>query len=195
MVFLFATGLILAIRTPTFQTWLVQRVTSYLSSELNTRVQLDRIEIEFFRTLNLKGLYIEDLHHDTLIYAGELRVVIEMFAPNENKIFLGGIELENATVKIQKYKNEKGLNFKFLADYFDSGKKDTVPTPKFEFNPGEITLSKVQFVYRDNRYDDVFQGVDFEDIRVRDLEATIDDIRFESDTVLANIQNLSFVVK
>ena len=78
----------LAIRTPGFQTFLVNRATAYLESELNTRVKIDRIEIEFFRTLSIKGLYIEDLHHDTLLYAGEISSVIEMFAPAENKIFL-----------------------------------------------------------------------------------------------------------
>ena len=105
--FLLAISLVFAIRTPVFQTWLVQRAAAYLSSELNTKVSLDRIQIEFFRTLSIKGLYIEDLHHDTLLYAGELNTVIDMFSPGENKIYLSGIELNDATFKLQKYKMKR----------------------------------------------------------------------------------------
>ncbi len=195
ILFLSATGLVLAIRTPVFQTWLVQRATSYLASELETRVEIDRIEIEFFRTLSIKGLYIEDKHHDTLIYAGEINSVIDMFAPGENKIFLSDIELNNATVKLQKYKNEKGLNFNFIAAYFSSDNPDTTIKPHFHFDPGEVRLNNVEFVYRDNRYNDYFKGVDFEDIRVHNIQAIIDDIQIENDTVTGNIQNITFTEK
>ena len=190
-----AAGLVLSVRTPRIQTWLVQRVTSYLAGELKTQVTLDRIEIEFFRTLNLQGLYIEDLHHDTLLYAGEIRVTIELFNLNANKIYLSDIDLRDGVIKLQKYPDEKGLNFNFIVDYFSVEKTDTTPSKPFDFNPGEITLTNIVFVYRDNRYNDYFKGVDFEDIRVQKLEAVIDDIRFEGDSVYANIQNLAFTEK
>ncbi len=184
-----------AIRTPAFQTWLVQRVTSYLASELNTEVRLDRIEIEFFRTLTIKGLYIEDLHKDTLLYAGELKTVVSMFAPGENKIYLTGVELNDAVFKLQKYKNEKGLNLNFIVNYFSSTSSDTTASKPFDFDPGDIQLNNVEFVYRDNRYDDHREGIDFEDIRVLNLNAEIGDVEFDADTILAKIHNISFVEK
>lgn len=190
-----AIGLVYAIRTPVFQTWLVQRVTNYLASELNTEVRLDRIEIEFFRTLSIKGLYIEDLHHDTLLYAGELKSVISMFAPGENKIYLTGVELNDAVFKLQKYKNEKGLNLNFIVDYFSPTSTDTTPSKPFDFDPGDVKLNNVEFVYRDNRYNDYREGIDFEDIRVLNLNAEIGDVEFDEDTVLAKIQNISFTEK
>ncbi len=118
-----------------------------------------------------------------------------MFAPRENKIYLSDIELTNATVKLQKYKNEKGLNFNFIANYFSSDNPDTTASARFDFDPGEIRLNNVEFVYRDNRYNDYFKGVDFEDIRVYNLQAVIDDMRFEGDSVYGNIQNISFTEK
>ncbi|MBL0341971.1 MAG: hypothetical protein IPP71_14195 [Bacteroidetes bacterium] len=57
--FLLSVGLVYAIKTPVFQTWIVQRAASYLSSELNTTVTLDRIEIEFFRTLSIKAFTLK----------------------------------------------------------------------------------------------------------------------------------------
>jgi hypothetical protein len=195
IIFLSGIGFIYAIRTPVFQTWIVARVGDYLASEWNTRVEIERVEIEFFRTLSIKGLYVEDLHGDTLLYAGELNTVIQLFDPRDNKIFLSGVELNDATVKLQKYKGEKGINLNFIVDYFSAEQTDTVPTPHFDFDPGEIRLNRVEFVYRDNRYDDYFKGVDFEDIRVTGLNAVIDGLRFEEDTVWASVQHISFLEK
>ena len=189
-----AIGLVYAIRTPVFQTFLVQRVASFLSAELNTTVSLDRIQIEFFRTLSIKNLYVEDLHGDTLISAGELNTVIEMFSPGNNKIYLGGVDLKNAVFKLQKYPDEKGLNLQFIIDYFSGGSRDSTAAP-FDFNPGEIRLTNVQFVYRDNRYEDDRDGVDFDNIIVNNLQADIDNVRFDADTVYATIENITFIEK
>lgn len=194
-IFLLSIGLIYSIRIPAFQTWIVKRAVSYLSGELNTKVEIESIQIEFFRTLSIKGLYIEDLHHDTLLYAGEISTVIEMFAPGKNKIYLANAEINNGIVKIQKYKNEKGLNFRFIEEYFSSSEKDTTPSVPFDFNPGTISLNNMQLVYRDNRYNDYFKGVDFDDIRLTRLDATLEDFKFEGDTVFTTIENISFLEK
>ncbi|MBK9424978.1 MAG: translocation/assembly module TamB domain-containing protein [Bacteroidetes bacterium] len=193
--FLLAIGLVYSIRIPAVQTWIVQRVTAYLSDELKAKVTIDAIHIEFIKTLSIKGIYIEDQHKDTLLYAAEINTSIEMFAPGQQKIYLSGIILNEGIVKIQKYPNEKGLNFKFIVDYFDSGKKDSTASKPFDFNPGEIELTNMQFVYRDNRYNDYFKGVDFEDIRLLNLNATIQDFKLDEDTVFASIENISFTEK
>nr|HMT28684.1 translocation/assembly module TamB domain-containing protein [Bacteroidia bacterium] len=79
--------------------------------------------------------------------------------------------------------------------YFSSSTVDTTAKAAFDFNPGEINLKNVQFVYRDNRYDDPSRGIDFEDIRVNNIQATINDVRFDADTVYAVIENISFKEK
>ncbi|MBL0070503.1 MAG: hypothetical protein IPP34_01045 [Bacteroidetes bacterium] len=100
--FLLAIGLVYSIRIPAVQTWIVQRVTAYLSDELKAKVTIDAIHIEFIKTLSIKGIYIEDQHKDTLLYAAEINTSIEMFAPGQQKIYLSGIILNEGIVKIQK---------------------------------------------------------------------------------------------
>lgn len=190
-ILLLLAGLIVAIRIPSVQTWAVKKAAAFLSEELGTRVELERIEINFFRTVSIHNLYIEDLHHDTLLFAGELNSAIDIFKPGENRIYLADAELNNAIFKLQKYPDEKGLNINFILDYFSTGPGDTTK-PAFDFNPGEIRLNNMTFVYRDNRYHDYFPGVDFEDIRVQEMNALIDDVVFEGDTVHADIKHIEF---
>ena len=68
------------VKIPAVQTWVVARVTSWLSDELNTVVKADEVNITFFRGVRLKGLYIEDLKHDTLVYIPELDVRFSGFS-------------------------------------------------------------------------------------------------------------------
>ncbi len=184
-----------AIRIPSVQTWAVKKVTRYLSAELNTKVSLERISIEFFSTVKIEGLYVEDLNSDTLLYAGEISTIIDLFAPGDNKIYLSGIDLKNGIFKLQKYPGVKGLNIDFIIHYFSAGKTDTAATKPFDFNPGEVRLSNMEFVYRDNRYHDTAIGIDFDDIRVREIDADLDNIRFDDGGVEVNIENISFTEK
>ena len=190
--FLFTIILVYAIRLPAFQTWIVQRAASYLSAELQTTVRLDKIQIEFFRTLSIHGLYVEDQQGDTLLHASEISTIIELFSPGNNKIYLSGVSVIDATFKLQKYKGQKGLNLNFIIEYFDSGKKDTASSVQFDFNPGDIKLENVVFVYRDNRHNDPRDGIDFEDIRLENLHAAISEVRFDADSLYATIDDLKF---
>jgi hypothetical protein len=193
--FILTIALVYSIRLPAFQTWIVKNAASYLSSELQTTVTLDKVQIEFFRTLNISGLYIEDQKGDTLLHASEISTIIELFSPGNNKIYLSGVTITDAVFKLQKYPDQKGLNLDFIIDFFDSGQTDSTETVAFEFNPGDVRLENVVFVYRDNRYNDARDGIDFEDIRLEDLHASISEVRFDADSVYATIDDLSFTEK
>ncbi|MEM9821959.1 MAG: hypothetical protein AAF985_12840, partial [Bacteroidota bacterium] len=55
------------------QNWALQKTTSFLSKELESRVEAQRIDFDFFNKLVLEGFYIEDHKGDTLLYSEELR--------------------------------------------------------------------------------------------------------------------------
>ncbi|MFT5166816.1 MAG: autotransporter translocation and assembly factor TamB, partial [Saprospiraceae bacterium] len=59
---------------PAVQNYLIQKITTYLSTELNTEVYIKRIDIDFFDKLVLEEFYLEDQQGDTLLYSKELKV-------------------------------------------------------------------------------------------------------------------------
>ena len=69
-VFLFA----FLIRTSEFQTYLAQLGTEFLSSELDTKMSIEKLDILFFDRVELKGVHLEDKQKDTLAYVGRLSV-------------------------------------------------------------------------------------------------------------------------
>ena len=70
----------LLIQIPTVQTWIVQKVTTNLSKTLDTKVEVGRVNIKFFKTVSLQNIYIEDRQKDTLIFAQELDASIGLFS-------------------------------------------------------------------------------------------------------------------
>jgi len=70
--FLFIVGFILflfiLLQTEKFQTWAAQKLTTYLSEELQATVSIEKVSVSFIRNVTLHGVLLKDKHQDTLIY-------------------------------------------------------------------------------------------------------------------------------
>ncbi|MEI9946402.1 MAG: hypothetical protein WDN26_19550 [Chitinophagaceae bacterium] len=64
------------IQTPFGQNWIVKKVTSRLSKDLHTTVEIRHVDFSLFNNMHLQGLIVEDHDRDTLVYAGEATVRI-----------------------------------------------------------------------------------------------------------------------
>ncbi|MCX6312531.1 MAG: hypothetical protein NT084_12955 [Bacteroidetes bacterium] len=155
-----------ALKSPACQTWMAQRAASYLSKELKTTVTIRAVDIEFFKKVNLEGIYVEDHHGDTLLFAEKLQVDIHRFDYENRYISISSINLFDSKVKLKKYKDEHGLSYRFIQDYFkstDTTKKANAP---WKVDLGGISLNNIIFAYVDTRDTINDPGMDYENIRV-----------------------------
>lgn len=194
IVVLLCVALYFTLRSPTSQTWISQKLANYLSDELGTTITIGGVNIQFFTSVVLEELYVEDKHGDTLLHAPEFTVDITEFDRKNQYINLDAITLTDANIKIKKYKNEKGLNFHFIVDYFDTGDTTVTedPTP-WQVDFGKINLENVRFAFIDTRWDDVDRGVDYENIRVRNIFATFERIEPGADSSAFYLSELKAV--
>ena len=79
---------------PSVQTWAAQKVASYLSSELNTNIRLKGLDIEFFKTIVLEDVLIEDQHADTLLSVHKFKLSIGPIILDKKKFTLNALTLE-----------------------------------------------------------------------------------------------------
>jgi hypothetical protein len=193
-------GLFFLLQVPKVQTYLGKEASSYLSKKLKTKIDIKVVNIDFLKTINLEGVYIEDLHHDTLLYGGKIGCAIKFYSFKTRQLEIDVTELDNITCKLIYYKGAKDLNFQFIADYFSAptAKKDTTtkPSAEFKLGYGNLKLSNVRFVYKDLDYSDVPKyGIDFEDIEVSNIYANFSNIAFAGDSVKVKINDLTAVEK
>lgn len=168
--------LFFAFRSPACQTWMSQKAANYLSDELKTKVSIEGVNIQFFTSVVLEGIYVEDLHGDTILYAPDFVVNLSNFSYGNKYLKVESITLTNATVKLKKYNGEKGLSFRFIQQYFASS--DTTTSPKdpspWKVDLGAIKIENAHFAFIDTRWDDVDRGVDYENIRISELFVTLE---------------------
>ena len=70
---------VIAVNSEDCQTWLAHKAASYLSDELGTRVEIDKVKLRFVKSADLEGLFIEGSQHDTLLYSKLASVKLENF--------------------------------------------------------------------------------------------------------------------
>ncbi len=190
---LMGTGLYFGIQTYAFQTWLGKKASSYLSSELNSKIEVNAVNLEFFSKASLKGVTILDQHQDTLLY-GDILVDIKNFNYDKQSMVLHRIVLNDATAKLIKYKGDTVFNYQYLVDYFDSGTKDTVKRQGWDIKFGEIILNNVNFAYRKEKYvTPVTRNINFDDILLKHTSGKISGLRINGDTIFASVSNLKTI--
>lgn len=163
-----------SLRFQKVQSWVVDRVTGYLSSELNTTVHIGGVRFVLIKSVYLDDVFIADQQEDTLLYAKHLTATVafqSLFIRNK-KLILDEVQLDKARIALSKSKSTRDMNFDFIVNYFSSPSKDTTASP-FYFAVNRVILSNIHFTYRDFKWDDKTPCIDFEDIDVSDFSANL----------------------
>lgn len=180
------------LRTPTVQTYLVRKITNYFSEKLHTVARIDGVDIEFFSKIVLEGIYVEDLHKDTLLYAKKLKVDIRVILIEKNTINLKAVALEQCRFNLVQYKNEKELNFQFIIDAFDDGDTTTTRNKKpLKIFSDKLVLKNVDFSYNYEADTSSYPGVNFDHIHLKNVNGNFEKIKIINDTINADIKSLS----
>ena len=174
---------------------MVQKAAAYLSAELNVRVEVSKVDIQLFRKVILKDVFIQDQQLDTLVFIPSLDVSIGRFHFKEKQFVLSELSLTGARIGIKHYKEPREYNMQFLIDYFSSAEKDTTQSDPWKVKAKKIVLNDCYLTYQDLKYNDVDHGIDWEDISLKKLNLEIEDLIPDGDTLHFDLRNISFIEK
>jgi len=183
--------LFFAVQSSSFQTYIGQKAANWLSDELKTKVAIKKIDFNFFSTLTLNGVYIQDLNKDTLVYLSELNCNIKLINLTKNKLYLDKLELKNGTIKAITYRNDTLPNYQFLVDYF-SNPNDTSKSEPFDVKYGKIIFSNVNAIYHNQNDTIKTKAVNFSNIRLKKLSGTIEQLKVQKDSVFIDLHDFTF---
>jgi len=174
LLFIILAGLI---QFPSIQTRLVQYATSIVSDKTHTRVEIQNVSISFPKTVVLKGLFLEDMKKDTLIYAGKAKVNMALYDLLFSKIDIRSFRLEDVTLNLDRGINDSLYNFNFLLTAFADTAKKAAPVPKtpskWKFIVDNVTLENIRL-----HFDDKYGGIDAK-AALKDLKLNMDEIDLE----------------
>ena len=149
-------GLILIFLGITQTSWFKNKIKTHLitycEEELEIKVSINTLDINYFDFIRLNNLYIEGKNSDTLIYADQLSVDYDLKNLVQNKIELDRVLLEGGVINIGIPKNENSLNIQFLIDALKP--EDQKPSKQsLPFTISNIKLENTDFYYFDDNYD------------------------------------------
>lgn len=181
-------GVLLTLFSTSFQTYITSKYLSYLSKQLGVTVKADQVGVSFINSAAIKGLYIEDLKQDTLLYIDEINLSINDLNFGNKLIDINRVELKKAQFNLAVLKDQEKSNLNFLIQYFSS--KDSTKS-KWNFRVNNITLEQTNFTYNNYNYTKKETGIDYKHINVSNLNTIINKLVFDGETTQANIKSLS----
>ncbi|MDD4972287.1 MAG: translocation/assembly module TamB domain-containing protein [Paludibacter sp.] len=172
------------IQFPAIQTKIVHFATSIVSDKTHTRVEIQNVSIAFPKTVVLKGLFLEDLKNDTLVYAGKAKVNIALYDLLFSKIDIHSFALENVTLNLKRGLNDSLYNFNFLLTAFADTTKKVTPvtkTPsKWKFSVDKVSLTDIRLHF-DDKYGGIDARADFKELKLNMDEIDLEKSSYKMD--------------
>ena len=182
------------IRTSTFQTFLAEKVVGFLSTELNSKIEIKGVEIILFDKLSLNGVLILDKKKDTLLFAESILLTIDDFDLSNNSFDINKIELSKGSIFLNRKKKDGSFNYAFLVDYFSSDTQKS-KTKKLSLTVKNFSLSDFSFRFDDFRVKPQKYGIDFAHLHLRNIGVNVHNLALQGETIRLQIQDLKCIDK
>ena len=118
--------LVLIIRSPWAQNFIVNKAANYISNRTNTKVEIDQLFITFSGNAFLEGLYLEDKKGDTLLYSKIMEANVPLRTLLfRNELNLKSLKWEGLRAHITRIPDSEKFNYQFLIDALAT--EDTIP--------------------------------------------------------------------
>jgi len=181
-------------KSPPVQTYLTSIIAAKLSDKFKAKVSIRGVDISFFKSIILHNVYLEDRNNDTLLFVKHLVLNIDNVKFKKKEINIRDANLYLPYINLQK-SNQGILNVQFLFDFL-SDTTSSSDSSTFKFNVKKIRIYNGKFKYRNFENSLITENkINFDDIYLKKLNFNIDDLAIFDDSILFNINNISFVEK
>jgi hypothetical protein len=131
---------------PPVQNALREHARTYLERKIGTPVRLEGLSLRFPIGVGIHGLYVEDRHGDTLLYAGALKTRVGLMGLFKRRISLSSVDLSDVRGTV-KQDADSVFNFDYIVKAF-TGDKAAAPQPAdadrgWDFSIGAISLERI----------------------------------------------------
>ena len=190
IIFMIPTLLYLLLQIPDLQTFLLSRVSAYISKETNSTLTVGRVEYKFFNRLSVDDLLLKDQNNDTLIYSEKLVAGIRQFDIKNKSVTLGRIILIKPFVGLIT-DSTGSTNLTYFLNLLKKS-ADTTAKVKSSFFIDQIDIRDARFSFINHSGRKSKSPVDFNNINLTGINTVIDNLYINDDTTSFNIYNLGF---
>jgi len=179
-----------AVRSARVQTYVTQFLAAQLSKHLGAKVEVGGVDIGFFNRLIIEGLYVEDLHGDTLAHMQRLHLGLRGFDIEKRQVMVDRITIDSVFFHLHRYEGDGGMNIQFILDFIGKS-EDTTAKPVWDLRFREVKLVGARFRYYDDEKALKANGIDYRHLDVTDIDLLVKNVRIDHDTIFARVDGLA----
>ncbi|MFA6335370.1 MAG: hypothetical protein WCX48_07420 [Bacteroidales bacterium] len=190
-------GAYIALQYPSLQTLIAKRATKILSKKLNTEVSIGKVYYLFFNKLIINDVYIMDNQKDTLLNCKKLSVSFSARDLLSQKFHFNKIRLYDGVFNLRTEK-DRTSNLKYIIQFLKGKEPRDTTAPSIDLIAKEIKLNNFRFTYKNMASVHPGKGVNFvnfTDLDLSKIDVDIKRVRYNNDTLLADVNNISFAEK
>lgn len=180
----------LLLNVESIQNFVVDKAMSFFSQKLETRVSIDRIDLDLFSKVRLRGFYVEDYAQDTLLYVGEVKGRFTSFNIKKTGLCISEAEARNARLYIREMPNGE-MNIKQIVERLT--RKDG--KGNFKMYIDHIHVNDLRLGIERLEHRNPPSGVDYYDMSIDIDEACLKDFAVVRNKVWGDIMSLSMSEK
>ena len=190
VIILLPTVLYLLLNTSEVQTFLVKRITNHFSSEIKSTISVGSIEYKFFNKLSINDVIIKDKNNDTLLYSKEIKIGIRWMDFKNKSFRLGKVVLINPVIALIT-DSAGSMNLTWFLNLIKNP-SDTVKANGNKISVDQIEIDKARFSLINRVAPKGKTKIDFNDLKLSDVNGIIEDLKILNDSTSFNIYNLGF---
>ncbi len=180
------------LHTSTVQSIVLERVTSYLSRELETDISVGRMEFKPFRSIVLHEVEIPDRQGDEMLYVTRFDVNIRKLSFRHRYIAINEVVLHDALIHFSRDLGNTDYNFSFIVDYLANGEKNLKDTEKWRLTVSSLRVENTNFHLTDSNRIAQPNGFNHSDFSLKDLNFAARDIHLLEDQFIFEIDLLRY---
>ncbi|TDS19126.1 uncharacterized protein DUF490 [Maribacter caenipelagi] len=183
--------LLLVIRTPWAQNFIVSKVTNYISDKTNTKVEVGKLYLTFSGDIQVENVFLEDKKGDTLFYSKSLQADIPIYPIIfNNSLSIDDVTSNGVVAYISREDKPDEFNFTFLIEAL------TTPTDTTSESM-DISLGSLDLTNWKLNYNDAYLGSDINlvlgNLDVAISEFNLEKMKFSLDEL--NLKDTKFTYK
>lgn len=180
----------LLLSVDTIQNYVADKAMEAVSKSLDTKVSIDRVDLDLFAKVRLRGFYVEDYEQKPLLYVGEAKARLAEFGVDGPSLTLDAMVVTDAELHIREMKSGE-LNIRPIIQRLTNKKRKG----DFRLYINDMKVNNLVFTYERLQHRNPEYGVDYNDMDVRKISGMIYDFSVRGGVVKCVLQNISAVEK
>lgn len=147
-IILLLTIAIFSLQFPSVQNFVKNKLVNYLEEKIQTKVQLDRVYIDFPNNLVMENLFLQGQDVDTLLSVKKFDVGLDIWQLTKSKADIKSIELDGLKANVIR-KADGNFNFDYIINAFATDEKEESSSKPFIISLDKIKLANLNVSFID----------------------------------------------